>query len=60
MDLENNIRSGDIYDKKTIKICISLVAFSWLAKKLSLHHSNNGKQVEPLTTRLRRRMEYRK
>ena len=46
--------------KKLLKFIISLVAFSWLAKKLSLHHCNKGKQMEPLMTKLRRRMEYRK
>jgi len=48
MDLESNIRSGDIYDKETIKNAISLAAIKWLLKKMSHHHSNNGKQVGPL------------
>gem|GEM_PF-2645691 len=46
--------------KKLLKFVISLVAIKWLAKKMSLHHCNKGKQMEPLTTKLRRRMESRK
>jgi len=34
--------------KKLLKFAISLAAIKWLAKKMSHHHSNNGKQVEPL------------
>jgi len=46
--------------KKLLKFAISLAAIKWLLKKMSHHHGDNGKQVEPLTTKLRRRMEYRK
>jgi len=46
--------------KKLLKFVISLVAFSWLAKKMRVREKNNEKQVEPLITKLRRQMEYRK
>jgi hypothetical protein len=46
--------------KKLLKIVISLVAISWLAKKMRLHHGNNGKQMEPLTAKLKRQMDCRK
>ena len=34
MDLESNIRSGDIYDKETIKICNQLSSLFIAGKKV--------------------------
>jgi hypothetical protein len=34
MDLESNIRSGDIYDKATIKICNQLSSLFMAGKKV--------------------------
>jgi hypothetical protein len=34
MDLESNIRSGDIYDKETIKICNQLSSLFMAGKKV--------------------------
>jgi len=46
--------------KKLLKIVISLLVISWVAKKMYFHHYSNGKQNEPLTAKLKRQMKCKK
>jgi hypothetical protein len=43
--------------KKLLKFAITMLAISWFAKKMHHHCYCNEKQMEPLTTKLRRNMD---